>query len=305
MKPRLRSIAPAAFAAIAALSIAACGDDSTGSEVPIATDDLQTVPPASTTMPPVPSTVPVTTAPSPGIEHPTGADDVVVRIAYEGGFVPADYAFRNLPTLLVSGDGHAFQQAPMPDIYPGPLVPAVNVRTVTEQGIQDLLALAEDNGLLADVEYTSPTNIADAPDTVVEISANGATYVHRAYALGISDETDPARLSLAEFVNAATGDWMNGANAELGAEETLAPDAYLIRSMEVGDYTGDIAPTVVDWPADASIRLADAADCAELSAAEVGDLFANATQLTFFADGGITYQLAVKPDLPGNGCAAG
>ena len=72
----------------------------------------------------------------------------------------------------------------------------MQVSPVTEAGIQELLALADEHGLLADVEYTDPTNIADAPDTVVEISANGTTYRHVAYALGIGDETDPARASV-------------------------------------------------------------------------------------------------------------
>jgi hypothetical protein len=176
---------------------------------------------------------------------------------------------------------------------------------VTEAGIQELLALADELGLLAAIEYSNPTNIADAPDTVVEISANGETYVHRAYALGLDAETDPARAALAEFVTQATGDWLYADNPELGPEAPYATDTFLIRASEVGDYTGDIEPTVVDWPAEAPVRLADAGECAAVPATAVGDLFADATQLTFFAEDGITYQLTVKPLLPGDGCLNG
>ena len=35
-----------------------------------------------------------------------------------------------------------------------------------------------------------------------------------------------------------------------------------------------------------------------MPASEVGELFADANQLTLFADGGITYQVAVKPRFP-------
>ena len=283
-----------AYAAIAAVVLAACGDDSPSGDAPSDSSPIDTVAPVDTTAPP-------TTVPS-GIDHPTGADDVVVRIAYEGGFVPVEVAFLDLPTLLVTGDGQAIVQGPIAEIYPGPLLPNMQARPVTEAGIQDLLALAEDHGLLADVEYTNPTNIADAPDTVVEIAANGETYVHRAYALGIADETDPARATLADFVAQATGDWLYGDNPELGPEAPYVTDTFLIRASEVGDYTGDIEPTVVDWPAETSVRLADASECAAVPAAEVGDLFADATQLTFFAEDGITYQLTVKPLLPGDGC---
>ena len=283
-----------AYAAIAAVVLAACGDDSPSGDAPSDSSPIDTVAPVDTTAPP-------TTVPS-GIDHPTGADDVVVRIAYEGGFVPVEVAFLDLPTLLVTGDGQAIVQGPIAEIYPGPLLPNMQARPVTEAGIQDLLALAADHGLLADVEYTNPTNIADAPDTVVEIAANGETYVHRAYALGIADETDPARATLADFVAQATGDWLYGDNPELGPEAPYVTDTFLIRASEVGDYTGDIEPTVVDWPAETSVRLADASECAAVPAAEVGDLFADATQLTFFAEDGITYQLTVKPLLPGDGC---
>jgi hypothetical protein len=287
-----------ALAALAALALAACGDDSTNGDTPTDSLPVETVAPVETTAPP---TAPPTTVPS-GIEHPTGADDVIVRIAYEGGFVPVEVTFLNLPTLLVSGDGHVFVQGPVPEIYPGPLLPNIQVSPVTEAGIQDLLALADEHGLLAAVEYTDPTNIADAPDTVVEISANGETFIHRAYALGISDETDPARKALAEFVAAATGDWIYGPNPEVGPQEQYQSDTFLIRASEVGDYTGDIEPTVVDWPTAASVRLADASECAAVPAAEVGELFAGANQLTFFAESGITYQITVKPQLPGDAC---
>ena len=293
-----------AFAALLTLGLAACGDDSSGDQPP-GTPPVVTVPSVDSTAPPTtvaPTVAPPTTVPS-GFEHPTGADDVVVRIAYEGGFVPVDMMFLNLPTLLVSGDGHVFVQGPVPEIYPGPLLPNIQVSPVTEAGVQDLLSLADEHGLLADVTYSDPTNIADAPNTVVEIAANGQTFRHSAYALGINEETDPARKALADFVAAATGDWLYGPNPELGAQEPYQPATYLIRASEVGDYTGDIEPTVVDWPADASVRLVDASECAAIPAAEVGDLFASANQLTYFAEAGITYQVTVKPQLPGDACA--
>ena len=288
-----------ALPALAALLLVACGNDSSNGDAPTDSLPVDTVAPIETTVPP--ATAPPTSVPS-GFEHPTGADDVVVRIAYEGGFIPVEMAFLNLPTLLVSGDGHVFVQGPVPEIYPGPLLPNIQVSPVTEAGIQDLLTLADEQGLLAEVDYTDPTNIADAPNTVVEIAAGGETFRHSAYALGINDETDPARKALADFVAAATGDWLYGPNPEVGPQEQFQSEHFLIRASEVGDYTGDIEPTVVDWPADATVRLADAGECATIPTAEVGELFAGANQLTFFAEDGITYQLTVKPQLPGDAC---
>src|SRR5215207_1318497 len=176
-------IASVPITAALALTLAACGDDDAP---PAASDSTNpgtstpsTTPPHTT--PPGTST-PDTTAPDGGgLQHPVGADEVVLRIAYEGGFVPQEAAFLNLPTLLVTGDGRLIVPGPMIEIYPGPLLPNLQQRTISEAGIQQLLGMAAEHGLLTAREYTDPTNIADAPDTVVEISASGETYRHQAY----------------------------------------------------------------------------------------------------------------------------
>lgn len=276
------------------VALAACGDDTSSSS---SNDTSATLPPAESTLPPV------TDGGVAAYDHGTGADDVVLRIAYEGGFVPVDVAFQQLPTLLVTGDGQLLQQGPVPAIYPGPLLPNVQARSISEDGIQQLLALADEAGLLADVEYARDDMIADAPDTVVTITVDGTTYEHRAYALGLAPdgtETDPARAALAEFVAAAT-ELANGPDSDvLGASAPYEAETYLVRSFPVGDLTGyDVEPTVLEWPADVPVRLADAAECAEIPVTAVGDLLADATQLTFFTDADVTYQVAVTPALPG------
>lgn len=280
-----------AIASVLLLGLSACGDDSDFTPA--------TEPTTGVTLPPV--TDPVDTGVD-DIQHPTGADDVVLRIGYEGGFVPVEYAFLDLPVLLVTGDGRVIVQGPQIEIYPGPLLPNLQQRTITEAGIQALLRLAEGHDLFRDVTYESDDMIADASDTVVTISANGDTYEHRAYAVGMSgDETDEARGELASFVEQAS-DIVTAAGADtLGPEEPFQATSYLIRATvadeaSVGD---DIAPTIVDWPADAPVRLADAAECATLPVESFADLFASANQLTWFVDAGVTYQLTVKPQLPG------
>lgn len=273
------------------LTITACGDDAaTGSP----TDGTA-------------ATVPDETLPPPDdrIDHPTGADDVVLRIGYEGGFVPVDHAWLNLPTLLVTGDGRMIVHGPTTAIYPGQLLPNMQVRTITEEGIQQLLELAEEHGLLADREYEAPTNIADAPDTVVTVRAAGGEFRHSAYALGLSAdgaEGDDARRQLGDFVATVTGDWSYGENPELGPEEPYVADVFLARPSVVTDLSGyEIEPTVVEWPG--SVDLAAAVDgCVELPADEYRDLLQSANQLTFFDAGGTTYALAVKPLLPGDSC---
>jgi hypothetical protein len=283
----------------APLMLAACGDDSTvGSPAPTAGGS--TLPPAGTDGP-----SPGTTPPG-AIDHPTGADDVVLWIGYEGGFVPVEIAFQHLPALLVTGDGRVVQQGPQIEIHPGPLLPNLQQRTITEGGVQELLALAAEHGLFEAGDYEGPeATVADAAHTVVRISANGTTIEHRAYALDIDPDVAGSedRARLAAFVERATDLQTAVAADALGAEEPYEADSYRIRATVVTDDSGyEIEPTVVDWPSTASVRLADAVECAVVPADEAAPVFTGATQLTWFRDGDVTYQVAVVPSLPGESC---
>jgi hypothetical protein len=287
--------------------LAACGEESPSANTgapPASTAPPATPPP--TTAPSTHPTTPPSTSPGPGgFDHPTGADDVVIEIGYQGGFVPVGVAFTEVPSLLITGDGRAITNGPVPAIYPGPLLPNLVQQTISEEGIQTLLAQADELGLLADVQYSDPSSrIADAPDTVVSITVDGTTYRHVAYALGIDPESDPARANLFDFVNAATNLAGTVGADQLGAEGPYESDTYLMRATEVDLSTMDteIPPTVVRWPADASVRLADAADCAELPRVEGDALFPDANQLTFFRQAGVTYSVAATLRLPGRSC---
>ena len=147
--------------------------------------------------------------------------------------------FSRAPLLLVTGDGRVITEGPVPAIYPGPLLPNLVERTITEDGVQTLLAKADELGLLADVEYAGIDQIADAPDTVVRITVDGTTYTHSAYALGFEGETDAGRANLFEFVTAATDLAGTVGESELGPEGPMASDTYLMRATPVDLGHGD------------------------------------------------------------------
>lgn len=273
--------------AVAALGFAACGGDS---DSPAAGESL---PPATD-----------------GYQHPSGADDVVIEYAEVGGFMPREFAFRQTPNVLISGDGRSFSPGAQIEIYPGPLLPAVQVWTLGEAGTQEALAAADDAGLFADIDYDEPTNIADASTAQVTINVNGETYVHSAYALnaggglgGRDDTLSPERQALLDFIDVLSALALPGPDAEA---EFFEPAEYGIEALVVSDLdafgTDGIEPTVVDWPADTSVRLADASACTVVPASEVGDALVTANQLTFFAEDDITYQVLAKPILPGTAC---
>lgn len=285
-------------AALVALpAVAACGsDDSSGSTtvaVPTENTPVGTDSPGSTDQPT-----------GTGFDHPTGADDIVIEIGYTGGFVAPGADFSDTPHLLLTGDGSVFTPGMTTLEYPGALLRPVERRTIDEAGIQALLALADEHGLLAEPpEYPRNDQIADAADNYVDITVGGHTYHHQAYALGLdggaAGETDPARKALAEFVEAATN---------LGAvvpEGSLSDGELVSGDLEVKATVVDPAnyedPTITPWTSDSGVTLADAAECAIVPASDAAAsaLLADATQATLFTEGDATYQLFVRPQLPG------
>jgi hypothetical protein len=286
-----------------AAALAACGDNTVS---PAGTGGGATVPPTG-----LPDTgLPDTTVPA-GITHATGAGDVVLRLRYEGGFVAPGTLFTSMPTLLLTGDGRAIEPGASAAIYPGPLLPTLMERSIDEQGVQAVLAAAAAAGLLTSPpDYTLPDGIgvADAPDTVLLIEANNATYEHRAYALGMTGDgapSTPARDALQKFVTDLGNLEAVAGAAHLGAPAALVAAQYRFQATVVdpADF-GSPQPTVVPWPASTGVALADAAGdlgtCATVDADAVGDLFSSANQLTLFQDAGVVYQLAVIAVLPGD-----
>jgi hypothetical protein len=281
------------------LALAACGDDSPDRAA-------ATLPPVESTTPPAPTT-PATT-----YDVPTGANDVVVSVTNEGGFVPVGHSFANIPVALITGDGRSLAAGPVPAIFPGPLLPNVQQRSISPAGVQALLARADELGLLAEVSYEDDRTIADAATTIVSITVNGTTYRHEAYALGFDDETDPARQALADFVSAVSDLPATVGEAELGPEEPFTSEQFLIQALPVEradiGAADDIEPAFVAWPEDAPVRLAHAQECAEVPTAAFEALFAEATTLTYFTDvdpetgAEATYSVTPVPQLPGRAC---
>lgn len=276
-------------AALAPLLLTACGDDQS------------TVAPSGTAGSD-PTAAPVEPT---GIEHPTGADDVVIRLGFPGGFVPAGFGFLNMPTVLITGDGRLVEPGAMTAIYPGPLLKPLFVRPISEEGIQNLLELADANSLLQEPPvYARNDMIADAPNTEVLLGAAGGSFLHSAYALGMGqDETDPDRGRLQAFVNALQDLPASVGEENMGEQVPLVATRYRMMAMVVdpaGWAGSEPAPTTTDWPADAPVRLADATVCAEIDAADADPLFQDATELSFFVEDDVTYQLFVAPLLPGD-----
>ena len=263
-----RVLAPTVVVAASFVLLAACG----GSGPEVASDPVGS-----------PSTEPVVQ----GIEHPTGADDVLLSIETGGGFVPVEYALTAQPTLLLTGDGRLLR--PPSAGKQARLIP-MSVAQLSEEQVQDLLGLAEDAGLLApppDYIADGGAQIADAPTTTVTIAAAGDTWSHAAYALGFDAESGP-RQALSGFVDAASA-----AVAEVEAV------AFEPAEVELFVQQTDLEREVVAWPRD-DVSLADVSGCVAVPAGDLVSLLSSTSLLATFSQAGALYSVSASEVLPGD-----
>lgn len=250
---------------------------------------------------------PSTTTASPTTTTGVDPDRVVLQVRYEGGFAPVELIYNPLPRYTLLGDGRLIFEGPVPAIFPGPLMPSVQVAQLAEGDVARILELVAAAGLPditdeVNTEYAS--SVADAPNTVVTYTDAGGEHRFSVYALGIGLDApaDPRVAALQRLLEAV--------DAAASTVPDVAPwpvDALQI--VAAGSFGGENEPdaTVAPWPLDASV--------ADLGQPIFGDLhcvaldgdnartaaaaFAEATQQTFFDDGSDVYRLVVRPIVPG------
>lgn len=252
------------------------------------------------------------------IEHPTGSDELVLRWEYQGGFVPLEYTLKRVPSWSLYGDGRVVVEGPMIEIYPAPALPNLQVRRLSEEGVQAILEAAKAAGLMdGDATYDYRC-ITDAATTVFTTNAEGSTSVVSAYALmdamgGSCPDVDvEARQALMEF-EGKLGDLSWLPEGSIGAEEPFTADEVRIHVLP---YQGDpeLPQEPVDWPLETALAAFGArepggledARCGVVSGADLDALWPlmrGANDLTPWSSGKAEYRLVLRPLLPDeHGC---
>lgn len=252
-----------------------------------------------------------------GIDHPTGPNDLVIRVATGGGFVPVEYNLRSLPGVSIYGDGRMIVEGPMIEIYPGPALPNLQVSRLTEDAIQAILEEARKAGLLGrDATYDYPC-VADVPTTTFTVVAEGVTHTVSAYALGFTEAAGQsaecpgvdteARQKLYDF-QVKFGDlrsWLP--EGSIGPERGFEPTEMRVYVLP---YRGDpqLEQPPVDWPlapgldafGDPDPNLADIR-CGVVGGNDLSTLMPDArsaNELTPWANEGSKFALIFRPLLP-------
>lgn len=266
----------------------------------------------------------VSTPSSATVPHPAGSE-VVVRVEWTGGFVPYEYLFTSLPRFTLLGDGRVLVEGPQIAIYPGPALPNVQVRRLTEEGIQSILFRIAETGLFdASHSWTAATQfIADANSTVFTVRADNREVVVDVYALGLL--TDPntvptgipaEELDAHQRLTDLEGDLLN-LDAWIPADDwadpawqSYEPDALrlLVANIDARPPNPDgLDAEPIAWPGTTDPDQFGTASqiqdfrCGVVGGAEAATWYAalaQANELTRWSHDGHLYSVAPRPLLP-------
>lgn len=256
-----------------------------------------------------------------GIDHSTRGGDVLVRVAFEGGFVAPEWTYRSLPSFSLYGDGRLVLPGVQMELYPGPALPAISTRTVTEEGIQTTLdeVLRLIQGVPDEMLDMGSVGLADVPTTVITVHAGGVDRTIKAY--GLSELTErPERMSDEEF--RARGR-LQELVTKLGGLETWLPDGSLGPEttyegsgarLFVSEYQKvDLPQEPMTWPLRDNLdRFGDVAAgsdtyrCGVVEGADwttVREAASRANELTPWTEAGTRFSILFRPLLPDeSGC---
>lgn len=165
-----------------ALIAVACGADDVG---------------ANPTTTVVDATTSTTTIPVPPNDVFTGdPDQLVLQIADEGGYAPVELIVNRLPGFSVYADGTLLAPAPVPAIYPGPIVMPLQSISLSKENLAALIEKIREMGLPSidrEIDNSLADLVADATTvTATFLDADGSEHIYGAYALFLaSDEPVP------------------------------------------------------------------------------------------------------------------
>lgn len=250
-----------------------------------------------------------------GIQHPTGAGDLILQVGVSGGFVAPSTTITQFPGFSLYGDGTLITQGAQTEIYPGPALPAMIQTHVTEDGIQAILQAAQTAGLFGPDTSYGYNCIADVGTTTFVLNADGSTHTIDAYALGIdegscqgADET--ARHKLAQF-DAKLGDlrsWLPAGS--VGEDGTYNFSEIRIYVQPYAGQDPNMQQEPIDWPLSPGLAtfgeplnnpaLQDAR-CGVVGGDDLTTLMPDlqrANQLTPWSSDGVDSSLLLRPLLP-------
>ena len=196
---------------------------------------------------PGPSAGPSTAPPTipAGIEHPTGAKDIVLRFEEGGGFVPIDFLATQAPSFTLYGDGTVVFRDPQatPPEPAGNVNRSVPFQTIRlgEEGIQALLEQALGPGGLGIAVGPYMGLGADIPTATFTVNAEGRT--KQVSVIGLSPDIHPDNALIVGQLS-RFADQLRLFGNSIAGEEVYQPTAYRGVLSKIDQPFGAVA----DWP---------------------------------------------------------
>ena len=261
-------------------------------------------------------------AAEPGL--PGAPDELVLQVAYTGGFVTPEMLAGRLPIVSVHADGRVITEGPVPAIYPGPAWPNVQVQEIDRAAVHTLVEHARVAGVTGTGDLGTPP-LADVPSTRFTLATATETTVREVYALtesagmdagtsGLTEEQLAARAELVGFL-----DELTDLPGTLGADAVSPVAAYEPTAVAalVLPWTGDpaaepeLARPASGGPArrcPATRRARPSLGCVTATGEQAGAVVTAAraaTRLTpWVTDDGARWAVSFRPLLPHeSGCA--
>lgn len=258
------------------------------------------------------------------VVHP-GGSAVVIRVDTSGGLVPYEALFTNLPDFTLLGDGRIIVEGPVAEVFPGPALPNVLVRRVTEEGIQSVIFRLLETGLFEESQsFSGASNVvADAPTTTFTLRADSREVVVDVYALGTLADMDPLPSGVTEdevaahealfAIETAVHDFESWIPADDWAEaewQPYVPTAFRLLASDITDEPpnpDDADPEPIPWPGTTppdqfeEVAEGQGVRCAVVMGDEAAawyDALSQTDQLARWAHDDRLYRVTPRPLLP-------
>lgn len=112
---------------------------------------------------------------------------LVLQITEQGGYAPVELIVNRLPRFSVYADGTLLAPAPVPAVYPGPIVMPLQSISLSEENLFALSEKIEEMGLPAidrEIDDSLADLVADATTVIATfVDGNGSEHIYGAYAL--------------------------------------------------------------------------------------------------------------------------
>lgn len=273
---------------VLALALAACGgDDATGTTV--STSD--------------------STRATDGSPREAGDSELLLTVTSEGGFVPVEFNLDRMPRYVLLADGTLLYQGPVPAIFPGPLLPNVQVTEVSAAQMDEIRQLVEEMGLPEIDELIDDSNaemVADATTEFITYHDDNGAHRLGIYALGVTEGGGSTERILAgELIEVLEEVTATGESRTYAAERLQVAAGP---ALEFEDVQGRVEP----WPLE--VEFGDMPEwamgwrCVEVEGDEVEHLlavFADANQATRWDTGNEELTIKARPLLPGESACGG